>query len=808
MERTQFYDYDMNHTPSSIDDVLNGMRSPNHLLLSSYRANYDEVYERSPLKRNTGFASFGERAGSLYSKGVEFLFGKPGVLFEDEMMQVGDCGDVLEEDVIDGILGMVISPDRAWKKNDIWGAHPEKQTAQLNCYDWPQYHSLPSFQGEKILDSPSTHRKIDATDVFQDFHDTYFDSYPSEPEVSIPPQTLFYHSEPRIGYPGPEAQVELDYHQFQQMFQKGRPEAPETPKSKVEVSAKGEPQISPNSKQDYKEFHKIFKLREKEGFTAALNYATCYLDELPKVHWKILLDIADLCKRHNEFGLAREYFERVNSIEPYIPKGWLEYAKMEEENGDLEKCNNLLLRGLEYCPSNEALLIKAIKHCERIGLIQTARSLLGNLKNVSIDRCWRIIMEGGLLEERQGQIDMARKIFKFLMNSVPTFGPIYTEAINLELRIGDYQRAMKLIQRGILKIPSYGPLWFLSLEITEILGGNCEIVANQALANLSQELTWKIHFKMAEIYLRGKDEKSCRKSFVNAVINCPPNLLWKVWLGGAQSELQMLNFDEARRLLISAYQQVPEKMKATVLLEMAKAEEYMGDIEKARYLLKKAKKYCSSEWKVHLEAVLLEIRSSNLEQAYIEVRKALKIHNSTGRLWALYIQLTHLLRFEEPGKFKKPLEVFVKALETVPKSGEVWCEGARLAIHSGHFEKARQYLEFAVQFTPQYGDSFIEAIRLTLLLTPKSKQHTVLNSREVRHIIRMCLNSEPTYGICWSFCQLHPLEGTRQCMENSKKLLALLMEQEYPLYDLATYFATMDVHNLEDPILKYRIIYT
>jgi hypothetical protein len=56
----------------------------------------------------------------------------------------------------------------------------------------------------------------------------------------------------------------------------------------------------------------------------------------------------------------------------------------------------------------------------------------------------------------------------------------------------------------------------------------------------------------------------------------------------------------------------------------------------------------------------------------------------------------------------------------VPRSGEVWCEGARIFMHplSRHFnlEAAKRFLEWAVQFTPQYGDSFLELLRLQLLL--------------------------------------------------------------------------------------------
>ena len=55
---------------------------------------------------------------------------------------------------------------------------------------------------------------------------------------------------------------------------------------------------------------------------------------------------------------------------------------------------------------------------------------------------------------------------------------------------------------------------------------------------------------------------------------------------------------------------------------------------------------------------------------------------------------------------------FHDALKHVAKSGEVWCEGARIYMNptSSHFHllNASKCLNYAVFFTPQYGDSFIE----------------------------------------------------------------------------------------------------
>ena len=56
--------------------------------------------------------------------------------------------------------------------------------------------------------------------------------------------------------------------------------------------------------------------------------------------------------------------------------------------------------------------------------------------------------------------------------------------------------------------------------------------------------------------------------------------------------------------------------------------------------------------------------------------------------------------------------VFRKALHHVAKSGEVWCEGARLFLNPSsrlfHPQNAAKCLNYALFFTPQYGDTIIE----------------------------------------------------------------------------------------------------
>ena len=72
-----------------------------------------------------------------------------------------------------------------------------------------------------------------------------------------------------------------------------------------------------------------------------------------------------------------------------------------------------------------------------------------------------------MVEARAGNIPTARKVFKYLMQHVPWYGPIYCEAYRIEERGEHYDTAINIIERGLAEIPRYGPLWFGAFKLYE-----------------------------------------------------------------------------------------------------------------------------------------------------------------------------------------------------------------------------------------------------------------------------------------------------------------------------------------------------
>eukprot|EP01041_Mallomonas_annulata_P006669 gene6669-13501_t len=547
----------------------------------------------------------------------------------------------------------------------------------------------------------------------------------------------------------------------------------------------------------HKEFYRQFRNKERDSVEAAREYARDALNWTPEdSKWRIILELADLAKRNNEFGKARTLYKDVCDRQPQASQVWLEWSKMEDELGNIESSLIILRKGLRQCNNfNEGLLTKAIKQQERLHNLREAREMLSCLKHQSIDRVWKAVLEGALLEARAGEIAVARKLLKYLMWHVPWYGPIYFEAFRLEEKSENWRIAEIIVRQGLEEIPRYGPLWFGYLRLMErqdvqeerggwLLGLQPVLRRTReqtllAVKNISRELVWKVHFEQAQAEERAVEMVAvglhiqtgeplwearhalldqARLCYVRSLLTCPENLQWKIWLAGARMELSANRLDEVRKVLRWTLNEAPEKSRSHVYLECSRVEEYIGNLHGARRILSRAREDSRCEWKIFLETVLLEARAGNLKVAIQEAEIALEQHSGTGRLWAVLVQLTHrlegvkiyqrllilnklqgntmipkVIQLQQKNKPSNSTStthveitetpkhrVLLRALREVPKSGEVWCEGARIHMNplqmlSFDLGRAQKYLGFAIQFTPQYGDTFIEYLRLELI---------------------------------------------------------------------------------------------
>ncbi|KAL0232094.1 hypothetical protein PCE1_003090 [Barthelona sp. PCE] len=121
--------------------------------------------------------------------------------------------------------------------------------------------------------------------------------------------------------------------------------------------------------------------------------------------------------------------------------------------------------------------------------------------------------------------------------------------------------------------------------------------------------------------------------------------------------------------------------------------------------------------------------------------------------------------------------LFIDASSQVPKSGEVWCEGARILLNPSSPlydpNRALELLTWSISFTPQYGDSFLEAIKAIFLIKTYPSVH-------IDRLLRRCIMVQPSYGLLWSFSRGHKKEVCTQTFIRFMRL----MEDELKEYSL------------------------
>ncbi|KRX01431.1 hypothetical protein PPERSA_01334 [Pseudocohnilembus persalinus] len=208
-----------------------------------------------------------------------------------------------------------------------------------------------------------------------------------------------------------------------------------------------------------------------------------------------------------------------------------------------------------------------------------------------------------------------------------------------------------------------------------------------------------------------------------ALFLAPENMKWKCLANIAKILLQQGQFQKANQIVIKMIQICPEKQKSYGYIEASKIYEYQQNYELSFQCLNSLKESMSQEWKIYMEYVSMLMRNKQYNQAKQVIQEALQYHSLAGRLWGELIQIEHLQ--SQNGNLDITFKIFQIAYNEIPKSGEVWCEGARLCMNpygnKFDLQMAEKFLQFAIYFTPQYGDSFLELLKLAVWKNAKKQ---------------------------------------------------------------------------------------
>jgi len=455
---------------------------------------------------------------------------------------------------------------------------------------------------------------------------------------------------------------------------------------------------------------------EREGgYPEALRVFESRASRFPSsVLWKLHLELAECAKRGASLTHVKEHLGHALTAKPHVVQVWLDACRTCDELGEPEECRAVLELGLSCCPQSEQLALKLVRVLERLGDHAALRALMGSFRAEALEKTYKVLLEAAHFEVRAGNGAASLAFLRSLMLRMPHQGSVYCEVCRAESVLGKQHAALRVAEHGVKQCQKYGPLWFVLTRQAEKLYGARAVNEYAAFArqHVCHELHWKFHIEVAAAFSLDAQTQASRRSVTAAALCCPGHLRWKVWLLAARAELWNDSVDVSCKLLARARQEAPPRVQAAICIEFARTKEFSESLEEARVLLAEARTCEGHDWKVFLEHIFMEARQGCLDRAREVVLQALELHPAAGRLWSTFIALEH--------RDDTVMDTFRRAVREVPKSGEVWCEGARIFLNPlcAHFnlQRAHRCLAFAIHFTPQYGDSFLESLRLRCLL--------------------------------------------------------------------------------------------
>ncbi|GKT29890.1 Pre-mRNA-splicing factor Syf1-like protein [Aduncisulcus paluster] len=487
---------------------------------------------------------------------------------------------------------------------------------------------------------------------------------------------------------------------------------------------------------------------------------------------------------------------------PTFATGWLEYARVLASRGDNHGVLHLLMEATIHCKYNDSIIIRAISAADKINNISIARSIISTCVHWPIEKLWKIFIEGANLELKYGHPHASRRILRYLIAHYPRCGPAYVDAVRVEEEHGSIDDAIMLVQEGLSNNPKYSPLWVVCMKLfTKVFHVQGHIHVLRSVIALCQregpsEVLWKMYFILGESLWESdsavlrEDAMFCWKKAFQC---CVDGLKWKVLLLQARYIMKdprglqdihtsltlaaqavklsgrrsfhpcvvgLMRLYECAGMVDDSFSicEAATHSKDNTEFEQKKAEYFRttssiahaADALFSPMLDVGAKQDFKINWKMVLEKVLLCRRQCKLDIALKITRSHALSQN--GRLWAVRISLM------QPHGEREHVVAASEGVRTCPKSGEAWVEMARVRmnpLYSSCFslDEAAKALEYAMLFTEQYGDVFIELLRLYTIRYGRCPDKTLIDS-----VCGMVSAAKPNYGRCWQFCKLHPDE--------------------------------------------------
>ena len=201
-----------------------------------------------------------------------------------------------------------------------------------------------------------------------------------------------------------------------------------------------------------------------------------------------------------------------------------------------------------------------------------------------------------------------------------------------------------------------------------------------------------------------------------------------------------------------------------------------GTTDNVKNMINHALKAHPEAWYLWSLAIQLHIHMDEQKEAENLIDAALNKFSDKSRLYLIKAQVNYKRKPE-----KELIVIIEEGLRAIPKSGELYCELARFYLNPlsslFNLDTASELLQKALKLTPQYGDTYIEMLRCTIL-----KEGFTANTEIFEQQCHFA--QKASYGMLWDECAIFPSSIKEKLADAKEKLKTHLLRtlSLYPQY--------------------------
>ena len=371
------------------------------------------------------------------------------------------------------------------------------------------------------------------------------------------------------------------------------------------------------------------------------------------------MDDADNALEKGAVHTARAIFAHTLSVFPAKKSVWLRLAFLEKAHGTSEALDQVLSKGVSFCPQADILWLMGAKEKWLAGHIDEARQILlhAHKANPTKENIWLAAVK---LENENKAPERARNLLDKARKSTGT-PKVWRKSIQLEREIGDLDRETELMEEGLKIFPNDPKLMLMRAETAERKAAAHQISVDDV-----------------------------RPVYSHALRVCPNHV--PLWIAAARWD-ERASATKARSLLEQGRLQNPKS--PLLWLEAVRVEMRAGNMKVASSLMAKALQECPASGELWSTAIMMEPRPRQKAKSFDALKKCDQDP---------YVICTVARIFWMDLKFDKAKRWFNRVVTLAPEIGDMWAWFYKFLVEHGKEGERKELLRRCKEAAPGKGE--------------------------------------------------------------------------------------------------------